>query len=142
MQSAGFRDRQLGLFTQTPEFRSQASLPDGGRELSPQDPAQESFDYEQELHDLVHDIAPRFFAVVVEYRDGEGDIGRDAAVVAWGMAQENGVAEVTRMDGGGQLRLAAPENVKRYFGRADGCSPRIVWLAPVGVAQNKNARAA
>ncbi|MEV7421581.1 MULTISPECIES: hypothetical protein [unclassified Streptomyces] len=98
--------------------------------VSPQDSALNSFDFERELYELVRDTAPRLFAVVVEYRDGEGEFGRDAAVVAWGLAHEDGGADVTRVGDGGQLRLAAPENVARYFGRADGCSPRLVWLAP------------
>ncbi|MFE4055105.1 hypothetical protein ACFXP3_02150 [Streptomyces sp. NPDC059096] len=98
--------------------------------VSPQDSALNSFDYEQELYALVRDTAPRLFAVVVEYRDGEGEWGRDAAVVAWGLAHEGGGAEVTRVGGGGQLRLAAPENVARYFGRGDGCASRVVWIGP------------
>ncbi|RDG36879.1 hypothetical protein DVH02_17660 [Streptomyces corynorhini] len=110
--------------------------------VSPQDPAPESFDFEQELYALVRDTAPRFFAVVVEYRDGEGDLGRDAAVVAWGMAHEDGAADVTRAEGGGQLRLAAAENVARYFGRGDGCSPRLVWLPAAGSDVVADARAA
>ncbi|MFD5749356.1 hypothetical protein [Streptomyces sp. NPDC127033] len=98
--------------------------------VSPQDSALDSFDFERELYELVHDTAPRLFAVVVEYRDGEGELGRDAAVVAWGLAHEDGVVEVARVGGGGGLRLAAPENVTRYFGRGDGCASRVVWLAP------------
>ncbi|RDG34214.1 hypothetical protein [Streptomyces corynorhini] len=98
--------------------------------VSPQDLDLNSFDYERELYELVRDTAPRLFAVVVEYRDGDGAEDKDAAVVAWGLAHEDGAADVTRVDGGGgRLRLAAPENVARYFGRADGCSPRLVWLA-------------
>ncbi|MFJ5100503.1 hypothetical protein [Streptomyces sp. NPDC088554] len=98
--------------------------------VSPQDSALNSFDYERELYELVHDTAPRLFAVVVEYRDGEGALGQDAAVVAWGLAHEGGPAEVTRVGTGGRLRLAAPENVTRYFGREDGQSSRVVWLEP------------
>ncbi|WP_228447355.1 hypothetical protein [Streptomyces paludis] len=98
--------------------------------VSPQDSALNSFDFERELFELVHDTAPRLFAVVVEYRDGEGEFDKDAAIVAWGLAHEDGVADVTRVGGGGPLRLAAAENVGRYFGRADGESSRVVWLTP------------
>ncbi|MEW1721822.1 hypothetical protein [Streptomyces sp. NPDC093109] len=98
--------------------------------VSPQDSALNSFDFERELYELVHETAPRLFAVVVEYHDGPGEFGKDAAVVAWGLAHDDGVADVTRVDGGSRLRLAAAENVARYFGRADGESPRVVWLAP------------
>ncbi|MFE9886433.1 hypothetical protein [Streptomyces scopuliridis] len=98
--------------------------------VSPQDPALEPFDYEQfeqEVYELVRDTAPRLFAVVVEYRAGTKDA--DAAVVAWGLAHESG-AEVIQPGSGSRWSLASPEHVARYFGRADGCSPRLVWLAP------------
>ncbi|MFE2494643.1 hypothetical protein [Streptomyces scopuliridis] len=99
--------------------------------VSPQDPALEPFDdeqFEREVYELVRDTAPRLFAVVVEYRAGTKDA--DAAVVAWGLADEIGGAEVIQMESGCRWRLAAPDHITRYFGRAEGCSPRLVWLAP------------
>ncbi|MFD7290903.1 hypothetical protein [Streptomyces sp. NPDC059863] len=111
--------------------------------VSPQDPALEPFDcdqFEREVYELVRDTAPRLFAVVVEYRAGTKDA--DAVVVAWGLADENGEAEVIQMGSGCRLRLAAPEHIARYFGRAEDCSPRLVWLAPPDVDGRAQDRAA
>ncbi|MFJ5103333.1 hypothetical protein [Streptomyces sp. NPDC088554] len=110
--------------------------------VSPQNSALELFDFDQEVYDLVRATAPRLFAVVVEYRGGPEEEDRDAAVVAWGLAHEDGAAEVTRVGGGGQLRLAAPESVARYFGRGEGCVPRVVWLPGDGVDVPAEERAA
>lgn len=114
--------------------------------VSPQDPALEPFDFEQEVYELVRDTAPRLFAVVVEYRvgpeDKDEDKDRDAEVVAWGLAYECGSAEVTRVGSGGRWSLASPERVLRFFGRAEDCSPRLVWLAPADVDVHDPARAA
>ncbi|WP_326811449.1 hypothetical protein OIE62_17405 [Streptomyces scopuliridis] len=111
--------------------------------VSPQDPALEPFDdeqFEQEVYELVRDTAPRLFAVVVEYRAGTKDA--DAAVVAWGLADESGGAEVIQMESGCRWRLAAPDHITRYFGRAEDCSPRLVWLASPGVDGDVHDRAA
>ncbi|WP_326611923.1 hypothetical protein OG949_23075 [Streptomyces scopuliridis] len=111
--------------------------------VSPQDPALEPFDdeqFEQEVYELVRDTALCLFAVVVEYRAGTKDA--DAAVVAWGLADASGGAEVIQIETGCRWRLAAPDHVTRYFGRAEGCSPRLVWLAPSGVDGDVHDRAA
>lgn len=89
--------------------------------------APEPFDFTREVYELVHDAAPRFFAVVEEYCPGTEDA--DAFVVAWGLAYEDGAAEVISVEGQRRWRLAAPENIVRYFGRAEDLSARLVWLA-------------
>lgn len=58
----------------------------------------------------------------------------DAFVVAWGLAYEDGATEVISVEGHRRWQLAAPENVVRYFGRAEDLSARLVWLADTGGA--------
>ncbi|WP_051765147.1 hypothetical protein [Streptomyces sp. NRRL F-5135] len=125
--------------------------------VSPQNPAQELFDrdpfdafdpldqeaYEREVRELVRDTAPRLFAVVVEYRAGTADA--DAVVAAWGIAHEDGKAEVSGAevgDGGCGRRwsLASAEGALRHFGRAEGCSARLVWLMAADVDRRTPAR--
>ncbi|MFJ1600262.1 hypothetical protein [Streptomyces sp. NPDC088261] len=98
--------------------------------VSPQNPAPEPFDFERELYELVRDTAPRLFAVVVE--SGIGTEDRDAVVIAWGLAYEDGKAEVTQVGGGRRWRLEAADHVMRFVRRSEGCAPRLVWLAPAG----------
>ncbi|MFI5757497.1 hypothetical protein [Streptomyces sp. NPDC051569] len=54
-------------------------------------------------------------------------------VIAWGLAYEDGRAEVTRLDSGHRWQLAAADQVMRYIGRSEECSPRLVWVAPSDV---------
>ncbi|MGQ4516333.1 hypothetical protein [Streptomyces sp. DW26H14] len=89
--------------------------------------APDSYDYEFELASLVQDTAPRMFAVVVEYAVGTEDA--DAVVVAWGHAHEGGRTEVVGTHGR-RWSLTSPDLVTRFFPPAEGCSPRLVWLAP------------
>ncbi|MFE4828886.1 hypothetical protein [Streptomyces sp. NPDC056672] len=108
--------------------------------VSPQDSALETFDFERELYELVRDTAPRLFAVVVEYCAGTADA--DARVVAWGLAYEDGKAEVTQIESGRRWQLTAPDHAVRYFPRSKECSPRLVWLAPPAVDVHDQAQAA
>lgn len=109
--------------------------------VSPQSPAPERpFDFAREVHALVRDTAPRLFAVVEEYRPDTEDA--DALVVAWGLAYEDGAAEVISVDGHRRWQLAAAESVVRYFGRAEDLSARLVWLASPDADGSAPSRAA
>ncbi|AXG82827.1 hypothetical protein [Streptomyces paludis] len=80
--------------------------------------------------ELVHDTAPRLFAVVQSYEPGDRDPGgADARVAAWGMAFEEG-AEVVSVDSGCRMRVCSLERVVRMFGRGADVSARVVWVAP------------
>jgi hypothetical protein len=88
-------------------------------------------DFTQEVYELIRDTAPRLFGVVAEYRVGTDDA--DAVVVAWGMAYEDGQAEVVSVTGDHRLRLASPAHITRHLGPAgEDRSFRLVWLAPSG----------
>ncbi|MDT3395556.1 hypothetical protein RKE29_02640 [Streptomyces sp. B1866] len=87
-------------------------------------------DYDEALRGLVVDTAPRLFAVVREY--GEAD-ERDAEVAAWGLAHDDGSADVTTCPEDGpaiRLRLRSPERAVWWFARPAGVSARLVWLEP------------
>ena len=107
----------------------------------PQNPRSElSTDFRQELCDLVLDTAPRFFAVVQEWEEETGDL--NGWVVAWGMAHEDGPADVLSVDGALRMRLGSPERALRLFSREAGVTARIVWLAAPGSAELDRADAA
>ncbi|MFI6153774.1 hypothetical protein ACIBCA_13860 [Kitasatospora sp. NPDC051170] len=108
------------------------------RQATSQAPASSPF--EQELCGLVIDAAPRLFAVVQVC--GEGPLGADGWVVAWGLAEESGAAHVTGVDGRTRMTLASPERVLRFFAGPPGVSARLVWLAQPGAAVLDEAEAA
>lgn len=94
--------------------------------VSPQGPTPKPFDFRQEVRELVRDTAPRLFAVVDEYRPDSDDA--DAVVVAWGMAFENGRAEIAPSSGGRRWSLVSPDHAVRFFGRSRDRIPRLVWV--------------
>ncbi|WP_405798581.1 hypothetical protein [Streptomyces sp. NBC_01506] len=111
--------------------------------VSPQSsPAPEPSDFAQEVYELVRTTAPRLFAVVEEYRPGADDADSDAFVVAWGLAYEDGAAEVIAVEGQRRWQLAAAEHVVRYFGRAENLSARLVWLTAPDAHPHTGSRAA
>jgi hypothetical protein len=84
--------------------------------------------HDQEVRDLVLATAPRVFAVVSEYTDEDGD--RDACVIAWGFAhQDGGPVHVISYDGHRTLRLTSPERAVWWFARLTGGPVRLEWLA-------------
>lgn len=90
------------------------------------DPASDSF--EDEVHALVRESAPRLFAVVVEYDIAPGE--RDAYIAAWGMTdgddEDDGRTYV--VGSGGAVRvLRAPESALRLMARPGGGTVRIVF---------------
>ncbi|PJE96773.1 hypothetical protein CUT44_16960 [Streptomyces carminius] len=77
---------------------------------------------------MVLDLAPRQFAVVQTWEVGDGE--QDGCVAAWGVAYEDGSAEVVSTDGVRRFGLASPERAVRWFGvKKEGVAARLVWLA-------------
>lgn len=58
--------------------------------------------FADEIRALVEATAPRLFAVVERFRTSDG--GHDARVAAWGLAHDDGSAQVTAVDGGSGCR--------------------------------------
>ncbi|MFI0774744.1 hypothetical protein [Streptomyces sp. NPDC021212] len=108
--------------------------------VSPQNPASESFDFYQEVRELVLDTAPRLFAVVQEYVLDDG--WRDAEVAAWGMAYQDGHADVTSVDGRRRFSLPSADRAIRHFALLEGVTARLVWLTPSRAATFDAAEAA
>ncbi|TVT21725.1 hypothetical protein FNH06_16105 [Amycolatopsis acidiphila] len=75
------------------------------------------------LENMVADEAPRLFAIVQEY--GERVDGR---IAAWGIAFDDGHAEIVAR--GVQGRLRAPEDALRFFNLGSHIRARLVWFNP------------
>jgi hypothetical protein len=84
----------------------------------------EGFDHE--VRELVAETAPRLFAVVEEFNTDSG--APDARVAAWGMAYQDGTAQVTTTEGRTHLSLRSPERATRWISRRPGCSASLVWV--------------
>ncbi|MGR3934902.1 hypothetical protein [Streptomyces sp. BRA346] len=108
--------------------------------VSPQNPHSEPFDFDGEVRSLVLDTAPRLFAVVQEFALDGG--WRDAEVAAWGIAYEDGHADVTSVDGRRRFSLPSPDRAMRHFARWEGVTARLVWLTPSRAATFDPAEAA
>jgi len=108
--------------------------------VSPDQTAPEPFDFDQEVCALVLDTAPRLFAVVQEFALDDG--WRDAEVAAWGMAYEDGRADVTSVDGRRRFSLPSPARATRHFALLEGVTARLVWLTPSRAATFDPAEAA
>jgi hypothetical protein len=87
-------------------------------------PEQEG-DFRREVHDLVNATAPRLFAVVEEYATEGGD--RDARVAAWGLAHDDGRAQVAAVDGGFRMSLRNPERAAQLISMRPGSVGSLVW---------------
>ncbi|MFF7650345.1 hypothetical protein ACFZCY_10865 [Streptomyces sp. NPDC007983] len=96
--------------------------------VSPDHTAPEPFDFDQEVRALVLGTAPRLFAGVQEFALENG--WRDAEVAAWGMAYQDGHADVTSVDGRRRFSLPSPDRATRHFALLEGVTARLVWLAP------------
>ncbi|MBV6695892.1 hypothetical protein KV557_01970 [Kitasatospora aureofaciens] len=96
--------------------------------------------FDQELCGLVLDTAPRLFAVVQVYGDGLEDA--DGWVVAWGLADDDGLTHVIGIDGRMRMTLASPEHAVRHFAVRPGITARLVWPARPGAAALDRAEAA
>jgi hypothetical protein len=96
--------------------------------------------FDDELCALVVDLAPRLFAVIQERGPGTGD--GDGWVAAWGVAYEDGHAEVISLDGSQRFSLGSAERAVWWFGRRAGITARLVWLAPPTAASFHRTEAA
>lgn len=81
---------------------------------------------------LALDFAPQLFAVAQVSAPGTDEA--DGRVAAWGMAYEDGHAQVVSVEGGLRMRLRSPEGAVRWFARPEGVAARLVWLSPSGAA--------
>ncbi|MGO4748270.1 hypothetical protein AB4212_06495 [Streptomyces sp. 2MCAF27] len=108
--------------------------------VSPYDPSSESFEFDQEVRELVVGTAPRMFAVVQEYDLETEDA--DAHVAAWGIAYDDGRAHVIGVSGAVTMSLGSPERAVWHYGRRKGISARLVWLDPGAGAAFTRAEAA
>jgi len=84
------------------------------------------FSYDQELHAMVNDFAPRLFAVVQEYDTEDG--GRDGEIAAWGLTHPDGHTDVTSVEGTRRLSLKSPERAAWWFSREADVSARLIWF--------------
>lgn len=91
---------------------------------SPPGPEQDG-DFRREVHALVNATAPRLFAVVEEYVTEDGD--RDARVAAWGLAHDDGSAQVAALDGGFRMSLRNPERAAQLISLRPGSVGSLVW---------------
>jgi len=75
------------------------------------------------LESMVADEAPRLFAIVQEYGQRV-----DARIAAWGIAFDDGHAEIAAR--GVQGRLCSPEEALRFFNVGSHIRARLVWFNP------------
>ena len=76
------------------------------------------------IAEMVHDEAPRLFAVVQEI--GEREDGR---IAAWGMAFEDHAALLR--DHSTWLSVSSPDRARQILSRAPDVSARLVWVTDV-----------
>ncbi|MCT2594055.1 hypothetical protein LHJ74_29815 [Streptomyces sp. N2-109] len=88
--------------------------------------------FAEELCALALDIAPRLFAVAQVHAPGTDEA--DGRVAAWGMAYEDGRAQVVSVDGGARMSVGSAESALRWFARREGITARLVWLSPPAAA--------
>ncbi|WP_327272724.1 hypothetical protein OG609_11560 [Streptomyces sp. NBC_01224] len=85
-------------------------------------------DFADEIRALVEATAPRLFAVVEQFRTDCGE--PDARVAAWGLAHNDGSAQVTAVDGGFRLSLRTPERAAQLVSLRPGSIGCLVWPEP------------
>ncbi|MFE9490077.1 hypothetical protein ACFYNF_27205 [Streptomyces sp. NPDC006641] len=81
--------------------------------------------FADEIRALVEATAPRLFAVVERFRTSDGD--HDARVAAWGLAHDDGSAQVTAVDGGFRMSLRTPDRAARMISMRPGSVGCLVW---------------
>ena len=78
-----------------------------------------------EIHALVEATAPRLFAVVEQFLTTDGV--HDARVAAWGLAHDDGSAQVTAVDGGFRMSLRTPDRAAQLISLRPGSVGCLVW---------------
>ncbi|MGW1847446.1 hypothetical protein [Streptomyces sp. NPDC001966] len=92
---------------------------------SPTDPPDR---FTHEIRALVEATAPRLFAVVEQFETDGGE--PDARVAAWGLAHDDGSAQVTAVDGGFRMSLRTPDRATQLISLRPGSSGYLVWPEP------------
>ncbi|MGW1840557.1 hypothetical protein [Streptomyces sp. NPDC002067] len=85
-----------------------------------------------ELTAMANELAPRLFAVVQQYPVGGGEF--DGRVAAWGLAYEDGEADVVSAAGRTYFSLRSPESAVRWFGRPAQTQAWLIWPGAEGAA--------
>ncbi|MER7984660.1 hypothetical protein ABTY53_03485 [Streptomyces noursei] len=78
-----------------------------------------------ELVDMANELAPRLFAVAQQYPVGGGEM--DGHIAAWGLAYEDGRAQVISASGRAHLSLNSPQSAVRWFGGPVGTQAWLIW---------------
>lgn len=81
--------------------------------------------FADEIRALVEATAPRLFAVVEQFATADGEL--DARVAAWGLAHDDGHAQVTSVDGGFRMSLRTPDRATQLVSLRPGSMGTLVW---------------
>jgi hypothetical protein len=81
--------------------------------------------FADEIRALVEATAPRLFAVVERFRTSDG--GLDARVAAWGLAHDDGSAQVTAVDGGFRMSLRSADRAAHMISLRPGSIACLLW---------------
>lgn len=81
--------------------------------------------FADETRALVEATAPRLFAVVERFCASDGS--HDARVAAWGLAHDDGSAQVTAVDGGFRMSLRTPDRAAHMISLRSGSVGCLVW---------------
>lgn len=84
--------------------------------------------FAEEVRALVEATAPRLFAVVERFCTSDG--AHDARVAAWGLAHEDGSAQVTSVDGEFRMSLRTPDRAAHMISMRPGSVGSLVWPGP------------
>ncbi|MEW2487862.1 hypothetical protein [Streptomyces sp. NPDC048411] len=94
----------------------------------PSSPAGPPDRFAHEIRALVEATAPRLFAVVEQFETDSGE--PDARVAAWGLAHDDGSAQVTAVDGGFRMSLRTPDRAAQLISLRPGSNGCLVWPGP------------
>ncbi|MER6053300.1 hypothetical protein ACH4VR_09570 [Streptomyces sp. NPDC020883] len=78
-----------------------------------------------ELAAMANELAPRLFAVAQQYPVGDGEF--DGHIAAWGLAYEDGRAQVISASGRAHYSLGSAESAVRWFGRPADTQAWLIW---------------
>ncbi|GAA2651414.1 hypothetical protein [Streptomyces lunalinharesii] len=78
-----------------------------------------------ELVTMADELAPRLFAVAQQYPVGGGEM--DGHIAAWGLAYEDGRAQVISVSGRAHLSLRSPQSAVRWFRGPAGTQSWLIW---------------
>ncbi|MFE3652644.1 MULTISPECIES: hypothetical protein [unclassified Streptomyces] len=90
-----------------------------------------------ELVDMANELAPRLFAVAQQYPVGGGEM--DGHIAAWGLAYEDGRAQVISAGGRAYYSLSSPESAVRWFGGPADTQAWLIWPGAGGSSGKRSA---